>query len=72
MKKNIILSSLLPTLMLTTFANAETLALWPSDICVAKANGGATVAVTDTRRIAVTATPDAAWPGAAVNFAGGP
>ncbi|MCL1919893.1 MAG: beta-galactosidase, partial [Kiritimatiellaeota bacterium] len=40
--------------------------------CVAKANGGATVAVTDTRRIAVTATPDAAWPGAAVNFAGGP
>ena len=63
---------ILSALIVVGHANAETLTLWPSGLCEAKANAGATVSVTDTRRIAVTATTDAAWPGAAVNVKDGP
>ena len=63
---------ILSALITAGYAGAETLTLWPSDICAPKANAGATVTVTDARRIAVTATPDSKWPGVAVNFANGP
>ena len=73
-----ILKPITSSLLLITFsfataayAQAETLTLWPSGLCEAKANTGAEVTVTDGQRIAVKATTDAAWPGVAVNFKGG-
>jgi hypothetical protein len=69
-----IIMRLLPCLsglMLTAALHAETLLLWPSDLCDARPNGATELSVLADRRIAVKTGTSYDWPGAAVFFKSG-